>query len=170
MRILIVTSFIPYPPDSGGRIRTWEIARHFQRGHEVVFALHVRSQADLARADAIRQQGFQVITGWINTGLRAVLVADSEILSGGPPLFALRRSHELEEKIARIHAAAPFDVIQIEHFELARYAQIIGGPAAIRSMVLQDVLSIAYARMSKVEGRLFWRWWRQYNAFRLGAY
>lgn len=171
MRILIVASFIPYPPDSGARIRTWEIARRFQPDHEVVFALHVRSPADVERVDAIRRHGFQVIAGRINTGWRAAATILSEILRGAPPLFALRRSRELENELLRVHARAPFDVIQVEHFELARYARIIGGPRqTVRAIVLHDVLSIAYARMATVEPNLFWRIWRRYNSLRLKAY
>ena len=121
--------------------------------------------------EAIRQHGFEVIAGWINTGLRAALVAAGEILSGGPPLFALRRSRDLEMQLARIHAATPFDVIQIEHFELARYARLIGGSSkTIRSIVLPDVLSVAYARIAVIERSLFWKIWRKYNAFRFHAF
>jgi glycosyltransferase involved in cell wall biosynthesis len=175
MRILIVASFIPWPPDSGARIRTWEIARRFQREHQVVFGLHVRCQEDLTRLDAIRGQGFEVIAGRVNSGLRALSVAVHEILAGGPPLFALRRSHELETKLASAHAAVPFDVIQIEHFELARYAELIdrrGGNRrrTVFSLVLHDLLSVAYARMADVEPDFWWRVWRRYNAMRLAIH
>jgi glycosyltransferase involved in cell wall biosynthesis len=170
MRILIVASFIPYPPDSGARIRTWEIARRFQRDHQVVFAFHVRAQSDLGRIEEIKKHGFEVISAPVNTGWRAAATFLREVLSGAPPLFGLRRSRELETRLARIHAAQPFDVIQIEHFELAPYAGIIGGPETIRAIVLHDVLSVAYARMAGVERSLFWRLWRRYNAFRLKVY
>ncbi|HEY3840381.1 MAG TPA: glycosyltransferase family 4 protein [Bryobacteraceae bacterium] len=171
MRILIVASFIPYPPDSGARIRTWEIARRFQREHEVTFGLHVRSQSDLARVEAIRRHGFQVIAGSVNRGWRALVTGLFEILSGGPPLFALRRSRDLEIELARAHAAEPFDVIQIEHFELARYGRFIGTTdGAVRSMILHDVLSLAYARMASIERNPFWRIWRRYNSNRLKIY
>src|SRR3954469_5766030 len=105
MRILIVASFIPYPPDSGARIRTWEIARRFQREHQVVFALHVRTQSDVARIEEIRKQGFEVISAPVNTGWHAAATVLREVLSGAPPLFGLRRSRDLETKLARIHAA-----------------------------------------------------------------
>jgi glycosyltransferase involved in cell wall biosynthesis len=172
MRILIVASFIPYPPDSGAQIRTWEIARRMQREHEVVFALHVRSESDLARVDAIRRHGFQVIAGKINSGWRAATAALREILSGAPPLFGLRRSRVLEDELTRAQAFAPFDVIQIEHFELARYASIIARPGdgTVCSMVLHDVLSVSYARMAQVERSVFWRIWRRYNSIRLRVY
>ena len=171
MRILIVASFIPYPPDSGARIRTWEIALRMQRANEVVFAFHVRSQADMERAEAIRQQGFQVVTGWIDSGARAVLTMAREVLSGGVPLFALRRSRDLETQLARMQAERPFDVIQIEHFELARYGRLIGAPdATVLSIVLHDVLSVAYTRMAKVEPSLPWRFWREYNSRRLARH
>lgn len=171
MRILIVASFIPYPPDSGARIRIWEIARRLRRDHEVVFGLHVRSHADLDRVEAIRRHGFKVITGRVNTGWRAAVTVLREIIFGGPPLFALRRSHELEKELARVHADTPFDVIQVEHFELARYACLIDGPSeTVRSMILHDVLSVAYARMGGIERSIFWRTWRRYNSWRLKAY
>ena len=171
MRILIVASFIPYPPDSGARIRTWEIARRFQREHQVVFGLHVRSPSDLDRVEAIRRHGFQVITGAVNTGVCAFKTALSEILSGGPPLFALRRSRELEAALALAHTDRPFDVIQIEHFELARYGRLIAKPdGSVCSMILHDVLSVAYARMAAVERNPFWRIWRRYNSSRLRVY
>jgi glycosyltransferase involved in cell wall biosynthesis len=98
-----------------------------------------------------------------------------EILTGGPPLFALRRSHELETKLAAAHAAHPFDVIQIEHFELARYADLIERRSAHRgptvfSLVLHDLLSLSYARMAAVERSFGWRVWRRYNAMRLAIH
>ena len=42
MRILIVASFIPYPPESGARIRTWEIASRLLRD-PTLYAHAVRS-------------------------------------------------------------------------------------------------------------------------------
>ncbi len=171
MRILIIASFIPYPSDSGARIRTWEIAGRMRREHEVVFAFHVRSEEDLARAEAVRRLGFEVLTGWINRGPRAVWTLACEVLSGGVPLFGLRRSRDLETQLARMQAARPFDVVQIEHFELARYGWLVGAPGkTVRAIVLHDLLSVAYARMARVETSLLWRWWREYNAWRLAKY
>jgi glycosyltransferase involved in cell wall biosynthesis len=168
-RILIVASFLPYPPDSGARIRTWEIARRLKRDHEIVFGVHVRREEDLARVEELRRQGFGVVTGRVNRGWRAACAVVRELVSGGPPLFALRRSHELETRLAKMHAEEPFDAIQVEHFELARYAGLIGGGGA-RAMVLHDVLSVAYARMARIERSVFWKMWRGYNAWRLRAY
>ncbi len=168
MRILIVASFIPFPPDSGARIRTWEIARRMQRTHEVTFGFHVRGEADQDRAEAVRRQGFTVVTGHINTGAGAIWTAAREVLSGGVPLFALRRSRELEMRLAQLHAARPFDVIQIEHFELAGYARLLEASGeTVRAMILHDVLSVAYARMARIEANPLWRLWRAWNARQL---
>ena len=168
MRILIIASFIPYPPDSGARIRTWEIARRLLQDHEVVFGFHLRFPSDLDRINAIRERGFEVVAGGIDKGLRAATTIATETLSGAPPLFALRRSRDLETQVVRLHAAKPFDVIQIEHFELARYSHLIGPP--VRSMVLVDILSISYARMAAIETNPFWKLWRRYNANRFKSY
>ena len=171
MRILIVTSFIPYPPDSGARIRTWEIARRLRRDHEVVFGLHLRAQSDLDRVNAIREHGFEVIAGWVDKGWRAAVTFVTETLSGAPPLFALRRSRDLEIQLARLHAAKPFDVVQIEHFEIARYGRFIGlSDRVVLSMVLHDILSVSYARIAAIETNPFWKLWRRYNANRFKAY
>ncbi len=62
-------------------------------------------------------------------------------------------------------------MIQIEHFELARYVRLIGGAGnTIRVIVLHDILSIAYSRIAGIERSVFWKVWRRYNAFRFKAY
>ena len=168
MRVLIPVTFLPYPPSTGARIRTWELARRLAAHHEVTFALHLRSPADRLIVQKIRHSGFKVLCGPVNTGLRAAAHLFQEIAHGGFPVSGLRRSQPLEAQLAEIQASHPFDVIQVEHADMARYPFLLPSRSeTICSIMLHDMLSESYKRIARIETGIFSRAWRRFNAARL---
>jgi hypothetical protein len=55
MRIMIVTPKIPYPPNEGARIRTFNIVKQLARRHEVVLFTFVDAEEELAYIDLLKQ-------------------------------------------------------------------------------------------------------------------
>ena len=41
MKIIIISPFPPYPPDSGGRIRQWELIKCLSRKHDLTLAFFI---------------------------------------------------------------------------------------------------------------------------------
>jgi glycosyltransferase involved in cell wall biosynthesis len=54
MRILLLTQVVPYPPDSGPKIKTYHVLRYLAQGHEVHLISFVRSEAEAASLETLR--------------------------------------------------------------------------------------------------------------------
>jgi glycosyltransferase involved in cell wall biosynthesis len=47
MRILVLTQIVPYPPDSGPKVKTWNVLRHMAAsGHQIILASFVRAEEE----------------------------------------------------------------------------------------------------------------------------
>ena len=45
MKILFLAQIIPYPPDSGPKVKTWNVLRYLvESGHEVTFVSYARPE------------------------------------------------------------------------------------------------------------------------------
>ena len=42
MRILLLTQVLPYPPDSGPKIKTWNVLKYLSQYHQVTLISFVR--------------------------------------------------------------------------------------------------------------------------------
>ncbi len=165
MRILFHVTWIPYPPESGARIRTWEIARRLARRHEVTFALHRRWAGDEEAIEEIERQGFRVRSGKVNRGWTAGLEVLRTSRAGEAPVTGLRRSAELDDALRNELEAGAFDVVQVEHAELAAFPfRLKCHERTVLAITLHDLLSVAYARMAEIEPSHLGRVWRKINA------
>ncbi|HEB65693.1 MAG TPA: glycosyl transferase family 1, partial [Chloroflexi bacterium] len=54
MHILLLTQVLPYPPDSGPKIKTWNLIKYLSQRHEVTLVSFVRGDQS-AEADALRR-------------------------------------------------------------------------------------------------------------------
>ncbi|MBU3957403.1 hypothetical protein KKI19_03990, partial [Patescibacteria group bacterium] len=55
MKILFITQFLPYPPDTGGKIKTWETVRILAKRHRVFLISFVERKQDLKWEKEIRK-------------------------------------------------------------------------------------------------------------------
>jgi glycosyltransferase involved in cell wall biosynthesis len=147
LRILIATTWIPFPPESGSLRRTWELAQRLARHHEVSFALPIRwPDEDLEKISAIERAGFRVIA---RPGVARSRLTN--VLRGRPSVNAERGSPALEREIARLSTERAVDVVQIEHQDFGDLPYDLPGNGARVAAHMHDVLSESYARMAAVE-------------------
>ncbi|MBO0710058.1 MAG: hypothetical protein J2P47_02140, partial [Acetobacteraceae bacterium] len=52
-KLLFLSHRIPYPPDKGDKIRTWNILRHLSRTHRVFVGSLIDDRADWAHVPAL---------------------------------------------------------------------------------------------------------------------
>src|SRR5437764_5594256 len=110
MRILFVT---PYPP-SRIRVRSYGFLTQLQREHEVTIATQTASEQELTDVEALRTQGFEVVT--VEESKRqAVLRSGMALLSSLPMQVAYARSQRFTQAVQRLFVQHPFDVIHVEH-------------------------------------------------------
>lgn len=53
--LLYLVHRIPYPPNKGDKVRSFNLLKHFSRTHRVFLGTFIDDEADEAHADALRQ-------------------------------------------------------------------------------------------------------------------
>ena len=109
MRILYLTHRVPYPPNRGDKITTWNVLRRLLRRHEVTCLTFRRDPEDEASAEFLRGQGAAVqlfpIPGKVSAAARSLLA----LPTSRPLTFVHFSSPELQravdERIPRVDLA-----------------------------------------------------------------
>jgi sugar transferase (PEP-CTERM/EpsH1 system associated) len=121
MRILMLAHRIPYPPETGDKVRAFHIARHLARQHDLTLAFLVDDPKDLPGLEALGAEIGQVefATLWRRWGLLKGLAS---LASGGPATLPYFGSRQLRTRIASRLAGAAHDLIYVSSSSMAPYA------------------------------------------------
>jgi sugar transferase (PEP-CTERM/EpsH1 system associated) len=168
MRILFVT---PYPP-SRIRVRGYGFLTQLRREHEVTIATQVASEQELTDVEALRTQGFAVVTTE-ESKRRAALHSGMALLGSLPLQVAYARSQRFTQAVQELWAQRTFDVIHVEHLRgiasmeplaqahplvwdavdcisLLSKQTMVGGP----SLPVRTVALLEHKRTQRYEGRI----------------
>jgi len=113
MRILFVT---PYPP-SRIRVRGYGFLTELQREHEVTVMTQCVSKQELVDADALRNQGFNVVVVQ-ESKRQAALRSGRALLSTTPLQVAYARSSSFTRAIQKLTSQYTYDVVHVEHLRV----------------------------------------------------
>jgi glycosyltransferase involved in cell wall biosynthesis len=133
MRVLLLTETVPWPLDSGGRIKTWHTLRALAREHEVHCHTFVRTPAQQVGAlGPLRRHCASAALhllprSWMREGRYAV-----RALVGGVP-FTVSRHYEAHVMRALVQACheTRFDVVYCDHLSMAEYGRRLGLPIVV---------------------------------------
>lgn len=113
MRILIVSSYLPYPLTSGGHIRLFNIIAQLSKKHEIVLVCEKRPFQTTADVDVLKQFCKTIITfprkkQWsISNIVKTALSQDSFLINGHTNL-------EMKHRLERLLEKEQFDLIHVE--------------------------------------------------------
>ena len=122
MNLLYVTFGLPVPPDSGARLRDFNLLRRVAKHHRVWLLSLLEFEDELDHAPELLeycQQVDGVVAGRRSAGSLATGVAG--LFRKRPIATATYYYRELAHKIAELTRQVKFDVVQIEHSFLAPY-------------------------------------------------
>jgi len=119
MRILFLTSEVPYPARSGGTIKSISVLQHLQRTHEV-HVLCFRREPLSQEQEAWTAEDGSVVTVPLRRGRSAWNLLRS--YGAGIPLSVLRnRSRRMSRLAAETLASGGFDVVFADGWLMAQY-------------------------------------------------
>ena len=127
MRVLFVTEFVPWPLDTGGRIRAFHMLRQIARRHEVTVATHGSSE----EAHSLAQMtGAKVLVVPHPKGGRArrLFGALTSLPSKRP--YVVVGAHDDRRLSAAIHELVmgrAFDLVHLDHLDAAVYTSALNG-------------------------------------------
>ena len=169
MQILLLTQVLPYPPDSGPKVKTYHLLRHLAAHHEVTLVSLVRSPAEVARAQELRDLCAEVHTVPLRRSrLRDAYYLARSLLRGESFIISRDHSATLHALLSKITAQRSFDIIHADQLNMAQFA--VGLPAGARILDEHKAVWTSVRRMADQSHNLLRRIFLDIEARRLRRY
>ncbi len=152
MQVLLLTQVLPFPPDSGPKVKTWNVLKYLAQSHEVTLVSFVRGDQ---AADVKALQPY--CAGGVHTvSIRRGLVSDgmafaSSLMSGEPWMMARDWQGDMIKLIERLAAESSFDVIHADQLNMAQYAELAAQRSSRKPRLVLDAhnaLWLLYQRLA----------------------
>jgi glycosyltransferase involved in cell wall biosynthesis len=156
MRVLLLTQVLPYPPDSGPKVKTWNVLKYLAQRHEVTLVSFVRGDqsADVAR---LLRHCQAVHTVPMERGLLPDGLAMARSLITRQPWMMVRDDRaEMRRLVDRLVADTSFDVVHADQLNMAQYA--LRAPEAFWVLDAHNALWLLYQRLAATMGPGPRRW------------
>ena len=139
MKILFLTSRLPFPPDRGDRLRAFNIMRNLSlAGHEIHLASLVSNKRETEIADSLRP--FCNTLSLVEMSPFASWLSCAVGLPGKIPLQAVYyKSAKMAGAVSALLESQRFDLIYVHLFRMAQY--VPAGRAEYTLLDLTDVIS-----------------------------
>jgi glycosyltransferase involved in cell wall biosynthesis len=145
MKILLLTQVLPYPPDSGPKVKTWNVVKYLAQHHDVTLASFVRGDQseDVQRlkrycsaVHTIPMQRAAWRDGWYM--LRSFMTHR--------PFMIIRDDRAaMRQLVDRLAAETHFDIAHADQLNMAQYAARV--PGARKVLDAHNALWLLYERL-----------------------
>jgi len=163
MKVLLLTQVLPFPPDSGPKIKTWNLIKHLSRNHNITLVSFVRGDQS-AEIRCLEQYCERVIAVPISRSFsRDVWAMLYSLFRGTPWVIARDYRPSMRQAIETLTRSERFDIIHADQLNMAQYALRVSGGRRI--LDLHNALWLLYRRLTEIlkvgpEKLLWWREWR----------
>lgn len=121
--VLLLTQVLPWPPDSGPKIKTWYLLRELAKRHRITLASFVRDEDSEDSVDRLRRVCAAVHTVPMRRGGLSDLTAlGRSLLRGSPWMIERDRRVEMRRLVSRLASQTRFDVVHADQLNMAQYA------------------------------------------------
>jgi glycosyltransferase involved in cell wall biosynthesis len=146
VRVLLLTQVLPYPPDSGPKIKTWNVLKYLARQHQVTLVSFVRGDQS-SEVEHLRPYCEAIYTipmkrGLIGDGLAML----RSLLSNQPWMMVRDDRRAMHQLLSRLASEKPFDIAHADQLNMAQYAQPISG--AKKVLDAHNALWLLYKRLA----------------------
>ncbi len=144
--VLVLTQVLPFPPDSGPKVKTWNLLKYLAREHQVTLASFVRGDqsADVQGLLPLCAGGVHTVP--ITRGPVPDGLAMLRSLATGRSWMMLRDDRaEMHGLIARLCRQRHFDVVHADQLNMCQFAERVD---ATRMLDAHNALWLLYQRLA----------------------
>jgi sugar transferase (PEP-CTERM/EpsH1 system associated) len=138
MRILCLTSRLPYPPDRGDRLRAFHFIEHLSQEHELSLVSFIADEAEQEHLASLRAY-CQHVHALRMSPPRSALSVAMNFWRREPLQVLYYRLGAMRRLVDELTAASKFDAAYVHLFRMAPY--LAGHPGLYRIVDLTDVIS-----------------------------
>ena len=156
MKVLLLTQVLPYPPDSGPKVKTFYVLKYLARHYDVTLVSFVRGdQSDHIRV--LESYCRSIYTVPMNRSVFQNIAALFKSLAGNIPWMMARDDvKEMRQLVDRLAAQEEFEVVHADQLNMAQYAQRV--PKARRVLDAHNALWVLYRRLAQTMSFGVRRW------------
>lgn len=147
MKVLLLTQVLPYPPDSGPKVKTWNVLRFLAQEHDITLVSFVRGDQ---RHDVAHLERYcdSVHTVPMGRGMLYDGAAAAHSLVSGLPWMMVRDDRAaMRRLIDGLTTETSFDVVHADQLNMAQYA--LRGKGALRVLDAHNPLWLLYRRLAQ---------------------
>ncbi|MCL4871493.1 MAG: glycosyltransferase [Anaerolineae bacterium] len=150
MKILLLTQVLPYPPDSGPKVKTWNVLKYLAQNHELTLVSFVRGDqsAEIAHLKTICHAVHTVPIERKAVDDMGYLL--KSVLSNQPFLMVRDDRAAMRQLLAQLCAQTQFDIAHADQLNMAQYAEQVPGAAKI--LDAHNALWLLYKRLADTLG------------------
>jgi polysaccharide biosynthesis protein PslH len=150
LKILLLTQVLPYPPDSGPKVKTLNVLKYLAQEHEVTLVSFVRGN----QSEEISELGKlckAVHTVPIKRSTVEDLLYIGESLLRRQPFLMVRDDRpEMRTLVERLASSEKFDAVHADQLNMAQYALRV--PGVWRVLDTHNALWLLYKRLWETMG------------------
>jgi glycosyltransferase involved in cell wall biosynthesis len=156
MKVLFLTQVLPFPPDSGPKVKTWNVLKCLAQTHQLTLVSFVRGDQSDAVA-RLRSICHEVHVVPMKRGWAQNLVSLARSLWNGEPWVMLRDDRaEMRELVDQLADSRPFDLVHADQLNMAQYALRVRGVR--RLLDAHNALWLLYSRLAETSTNPALRW------------
>jgi len=145
VNVLLLTQVLPYPPDSGPKIKTYNVIKYLAQKHRVTLVSFVRGdQAEHVRHLERYCQAVYTVP-MERSQLRDAQYVGLSFLTGQPFMMLRDARRAMHNLIGRLSAERPFDVVHADQLNMGQYAERV--PGAFKILDAHNALWLLYKRL-----------------------
>jgi len=147
MKVLLLTQVLPFPPDSGPKVKTWNVLKYLAQRHAVTLVSFVRGnqQADVEK---LRPYCHSIYTVPMMRGPLPDGLAMLQSFASRQPWMMVRDDRAaMRALIDRLCAETQFDVAHADQLNMAQYAARVTGARKI--LDAHNALWLLYKRLAE---------------------
>jgi len=150
MKVLLLTQVLPYPPDSGPKVKTWNVIKYLAQHHKITLASFVRGDQS-AEVDHLRRYCRAVHTVLMVRGaVRDGMAMVHSLLSREPWMMLRDDVGAMRVLVDRLAESNAFDVAHADQLNMAQYAQRVKGAYTVLDE--HNALWLLYKRLAGTMG------------------
>ena len=163
-RALFLTQVLPYPLDSGAKIRQYHMLQHLGQRHDVTLLSFVREDNLAEHIDHLRGVCDDVhAVPMRRSAVRNARALVRSLLTGMPAVIARDEIGGMRDLILHLSADEPFDIVHADQVSMAQYslmARALGSKGALAPCLLDmhNAMFLVLQRLAADEANPAKRW------------
>ncbi len=147
MRVLLLTQVLPFPPDSGPKVKTYHVLKYLAQNHQVTLVSFVRNTDKPEYIQHLETLCERVITVPIKRApLRDLIFLGKSLFTGQPWMMLRDERPEMRAALQELAVTTRFDVVHADQLNMAQYA--LPFTKSRKVLDLHNALWILYQRMA----------------------